>query len=65
MDRPVCQDSPEARTWLLRAVCHDEENFLQRPVRPISCVACIKAVVSKVLQPTNEEPKYLIFSFLS
>lgn len=49
MDRPVCQDSSEARTWPLRAVCHDEENFLQRPVHPISCVACIKAVVSKVL----------------
>ena len=49
MDRPVYQDSPEARTWPLRTVCHDEENFLQHPVRPISCVACIKADVSKIL----------------
>lgn len=48
MDRPVYQDSPGARTWPLHAACHVGENFLQLPVHPTSCMACIKADVNKL-----------------
>lgn len=58
MDRPVCQDSPGARTWPLHAKCRIEENFLQLLVHPTPCVACIKTVISKIQRPNKPQRNY-------